>query len=235
MVLGSFSFYYGSGKSEATQQENVFFDNLDINYCTNPEEEWPDDDQDYELTFFPRPITNTSRSQTQWQREPSQYELDELCTNRQRQALQTWYKRFYELIEYCEVKGDCNVPQKYKNNPVLGIWVNKQRMEKKYMDEGKRSSMTRKKVQKLENIGFQWGQRKGQHRWSIRYIELRAYHEQFGDCEVPTKYIKNLALGRWVSTQRSEYKKFPSGHSKQMTQKRIDLLNALGFKWVASK
>ena len=48
------------------------------------------------------------------------------------------------------------VPQKYHHNRELGVWVNKQRMEKKAYDEGKKSSMTQRKIEKLEQVGFEW-------------------------------------------------------------------------------
>ena len=38
-----------------------------------------------------------------------------------------WYDRLSELMEYKQIFGDCNVPQKYPENARLGIWVNKQR------------------------------------------------------------------------------------------------------------
>lgn len=48
------------------------------------------------------------------------------------------------------------VPQKYDENKELGVWVNKQRMEMKALREGKRSSLTPKKIEKLEEAGFIW-------------------------------------------------------------------------------
>lgn len=101
------------------------------------------------------------------------------------------------------------------------------------MDEDKRTSMTAKKVQALESIGFTWAKRKGDASWMCKYNELQAFVEQFGTCDVPTKYAPNPALGRWVSTQRSEYKIFmqSGGRSRHLTQGKIDMLNSLGFKW----
>lgn len=102
------------------------------------------------------------------------------------------------------------------------------------MDEDdKRTSMTKKKVEVLQSIGFNWAKRKGNVSWMMKYEELRRFKEANGSCDVATKYTKNPALGRWVSTQRSEYKKFnkSGGRSKHMTQARADLLNDLGFKW----
>ena len=101
------------------------------------------------------------------------------------------------------------------------------------MDEGKRSSMTERKVLALESIGFTWAKRKGDASWRFKYHELKDFAEKHGTCDVPTKYAPNPALGRWVSTQRSEYKVFmqSGGRSRHLTQEKIDMLNSLGFKW----
>ena len=48
---------------------------------------------------------------------------------------------------------------------------------------------------------------------------------------VPTKYSTNPALGRWVSTQRSQYKLFVDGEKSTMTQERVERLNSIGFVW----
>jgi hypothetical protein len=104
-------------------------------------------------------------------------------------------------------------------------------MEKKFLDEGKKSSMTQRRIQLLEAIDFQWGKAKGDAAWMQKYNELREYLQEKGDCNVPTKYAPNPALGRWVSTQRSEYKKFLDNNSKLMTMERINKLNKIGFCW----
>ena len=105
-------------------------------------------------------------------------------------------------------------------------------MEKKFLDEGHdKTSMTAHRQALLESVGFQWAKRKGEHSWHQKYHELQEYKAHVGNCDVPTKYGPNPALGRWVSTQRSEYKKFRAGRAKHMTQGKIDLLNRLGFKW----
>jgi hypothetical protein len=55
---------------------------------------------------------------------------------------------------------------------------------------------------------------------------------------VPTKNKTNRALGRWVSTQRSNYKKFQAGSGilrpktdRDETVRRIRRLNGIGFQW----
>jgi hypothetical protein len=109
--------------------------------------------------------------------------------------------------------------------------VNKQRMVKKDLDDSKRSSMTHHKMQALEDVGFEWAKRKGIVSWETKYQELVEYHHEHGDCDVPTKYRNNPALGRWISTLRSEYKKMTQGEPSTMTLDRKERLEALGFKW----
>ena len=55
---------------------------------------------------------------------------------------------------------------------------------------------------------------------------------------VPTKNKSNKALGRWVSTQRSNYKKFKKSGSiaqsrmdREEMEKRIRKLNGISFTW----
>ena len=218
--------------------------------------------------------TRSGESTSQLRCSPTAQELYEAKTPRAREALDTWYSRLQELIKYKIQHGDCNVPQKYPPNPQLGVWVNKQRMEKKFLDENQKSSITPYKLQALEQIGFVWAKRKGQPSWDARFAELKAYLEKHGDCNVPTKYNANPALGRWVSTQRSQYKQFqllsetekqgfgnsskrkkrskikgkkrksssdsedsvpsrrkPGSGNIQITQERIDKLEAIGFRW----
>jgi hypothetical protein len=124
-----------------------------------------------------------------------------------------------------------NVPQKYEQNPKLGVWVNKQRMEHKSRDDGNRTSLTEQKLQALDAIGFVWAKRKGQPSWDARFHELIEYFAREGHSNVPTKFTDNPALGRWVSTQRSQYKMFKNNEESQMTQDRIERLESLSFKW----
>jgi hypothetical protein len=49
---------------------------------------------------------------------------------------------------------------------------------------------------------------------------------------VPTKYETNPSLGRFVSTQRSEYKKFRAPNARTLiTEERVRRLNDIGFVW----
>ncbi|KAG7352759.1 helicase domain protein [Nitzschia inconspicua] len=169
---------------------------------------------------------------------PTAEELENARTPRKREALITWYRRLSELVQFKLVNGHTNVPQQYDTNHSLGIWVNKQRMEKKAMDAGEKSSMTPEKVRLLEKAGFIWAKRKGQAAWEERFRELQHFQAQNGHCDVPTKNKKNRALGRWVSTQRSNYKKYKKGvgtlrpkTDEEEMERRIRCLEGIGFKW----
>ena len=48
---------------------------------------------------------------------------------------------------------------------------------------------------------------------------------------VPTKYADNPALGRWVSTQRSQFKAMNNGEKTTMTEAKYEKLTRLGFVW----
>jgi len=62
-------------------------------------------------------------------------------------------------------------------------------------------------------------------RWNTHYAKLIQYKEEHGDCKVPN--AKTTQLGKWVTHQRSNRKT----KTKSMTEKRIQLLDDLGFLW----
>ena len=68
-----------------------------------------------------------------------------------------WNQRYEELVKYCSIHNNCNVPH---NVPYLGEWVNNQRRFKKMYDAaGKKSSLTIKRIEKLNTLGFDWNLR----------------------------------------------------------------------------
>ena len=51
--------------------------------------------------------------------------------------------------------GHCNVPATYRHSP-LGTWVGKQREEYKKLKDKKSSQLDKYRIDKLNEIGFQW-------------------------------------------------------------------------------
>ena len=154
---------------------------------------------------------------------PSDEELDECENGRARETLRKWYWRVRQLVEYKEQFGNMNVPQQYAKNRSLGIFVNKTRSN--------RAKIKGRKLAVLEGLGFDWGMKKGDDAWRLRFGELNEYTLTHGNCNIPTKYKANPALGRWVSTQRSHYKKKQEGKRSPLTEEQIDLLEGVGFVW----
>lgn len=163
--------------------------------------------------------------------EPSQNEKEECSTDRERNAMYTFYERLAELYSYQLENGNSNVPQKYPTNPQLGIWVNKIRMEKKRFDRGERSSLSRGRIEKLNQLNFCWGNNKGDEKWEEHFQSLVQYKEFNGHCNVRTKSCTHPSLGRFVSTQRYEYRKFIAGKRSLLDQNKVDRLEGIGFTW----
>jgi hypothetical protein len=69
-----------------------------------------------------------------------------------------WHCRYRlsELAEYRKVHGHCNVSQKYSENTKLGRWVETQRYQYSWHQEGKTSRITLPRIQALERLGFDW-------------------------------------------------------------------------------
>ena len=112
-----------------------------------------------------------------------------------------WKERFDELIDFQAVYGHCFVPERYHENPQLGIWVSNQRAAyKKFIAgsiggnsnvEGNASvdstinsswrpnggkSLTKEKIAALESIGFCWTQTT--YNWFTMYERLKQYVDQ---------------------------------------------------------
>ena len=69
---------------------------------------------------------------------------------------QLWEERIQQLQEYKDLHGDCLVPLRYVANPSLANWVSTQRKNYKLRNEGKRSFLTKERVEQLESMGFVW-------------------------------------------------------------------------------
>ena len=106
-------------------------------------------------------------------------------------------------------------------------------MEKKRYDDEERSALNEEKIKALEAIDFTWAKQKGEALWDAKFRDLLKYKAETGHCNVPTKYTVDTSLGRWVSTQRKQYKEMTEGKRSLLTEERARKLTAIGFKWNA--
>jgi predicted helicase len=121
--------------------------------------------------------------------------------------------------------GNPNVPFKYitPDGFKLRAWQSTQR---ELFKDGK---LNQKKIQKLENIGFQWYlyRYSGMDKFEEGYQETLRYKEQFGDANAPANYKtpEGYWLGKWQVDRRRSFRK------KKLSAERIRRLEEIGFRW----
>ncbi len=134
---------------------------------------------------------------------------------------EAWEKMFFILCNYKELKGDCDVPQNYVENPLLGRWVTTQRVcyNKK--------KLAQDRIDKLNNIGFTWklrsGANKQQASWEEMFLQLCKYKNTHGDCDVSSSQDSTLAA--WLTKQRAKKNK------NELVTEHRNKLEKIGFAW----
>jgi len=69
--------------------------------------------------------------------------------------------------------------------------------------------------------------------WNYSYQKLLKFHKKSGHCLVPCEYEGDLSLARWVKRQRYQYYLLVHGKKASMNQKRVKMLDDIGFIWQA--
>ncbi len=143
-----------------------------------------------------------------------------------------WEERFQQLLLYKDEHGDTLVPRNYPNNPQLGIWIKDQRKYDKLKQRGQDFRLTDERISRLNEIDFVWDAPEAA--WEEKFQQLKQYKDKHGNTLVPRQYAKFNKLGRWVSSQRKEYKRKQSGQESWLTDERTSRLNGIGFVWDAN-
>jgi hypothetical protein len=138
----------------------------------------------------------------------------------------TWDEFYEALSAYKEQHGDCEVPQRYKLDGVLGAWVGNQRREREKLSSDQRK--------RLDHLGFDWRTRQEREEfdWNEKLIRLKEYRQIYGDCKVPQSSVdEELSpwveeLGSWVCAQRAKCK------MGKLSSDRTSKLESLQFEWV---
>lgn len=151
-----------------------------------------------------------------------------------------WMKGYKRLKEYKMVHGNCKVPQRFKEDPALGRWCQKQREYYKNYHQGKYTTMTPERMALLNAIDFYWTVEGGKKRkvikdFRIHFLELEDYKNQNGNCRVPHLYDPNRGLGVFVHRVKIYHREIKEGkrnpNNKFLTKVRIQALNTLGLEW----
>eukprot|EP00978_Attheya_sp_CCMP212_P027180 scaffold90839_cov45-Attheya_sp.AAC.1 len=130
-----------------------------------------------------------------------------------------WDVRFQELVDFKKIKGHTNVPQ--RSGPLLN-WVKTQRSQYRLLKEGKDSSLTIDRCEKLESIGFQF---KLHPHWDQQFQELVDFKKTNGHTNVPQK---SGPLQKWVYHQRTQYSLLKEGKHSTLTIERSAKLESVG-------
>jgi len=132
-----------------------------------------------------------------------------------------WEMRFEELKEYKEKFGDCKVPGIYPEKKQLGVWVNNQRVNYR------KKKLNKDQIKRLEDIDFIWNI--NELKWEEMYTALQEYKERYGDSNVHGKWPKNQQLGKWVNSQRVNYRR------GNLSDDQVKRLVSLGFVWGSNR
>ena len=144
-------------------------------------------------------------------------------------------ERCNQLLQYKEQFGDCNVPQRYAENKSLGVWCRHMRAAYRSIQKGvaPACSLPQDRMDKLEELGFEWNVINFDEVFEKRCFELEAFKEEFGHCTVPYRYTANPSLGIWCGNMRSTYFRNQKGAKTtiSLSQNRIEQLEKIGFQW----
>ncbi len=137
-----------------------------------------------------------------------------------------WYNMYEKLKEYYNEFGNINVPINYKTSDgfLLGHWLSNIRNSIKNPSM-KGMRLNTNKIELLNKLGMDWSPIESQ--WKRKYKLAKEYYNENGNLLIPDKYVTSdgTKLGRWISTQRSYYKK------GRLPEDKKDLLEKINMVW----
>jgi hypothetical protein len=133
-------------------------------------------------------------------------------------------------------------------------WAQRQRDEYRKFNEGFKSSLDKQRIRKLDELGFDWGEKehsdyrtvgnrmkpKNEAVFDERIARLREIKDKYGDCND----IKNLkaaghpeqsSLYQWMKAQRKAYKSLQKGRWSSLSAERIAKLQSVDFNFEPRK
>ena len=133
-------------------------------------------------------------------------------------------------------------------------WCHRQRENYRKMQVGKKTSMDKKRVKQLEELGFDWmanhygksgaskltpGKPKNEDVYNEQVEKLRRVKELYGDCNdlknVEKVFPGDKKLNHWIKNQRKQYRNWQRGEWTSLTTDRRLLLESLDFNFEPRK
>ena len=147
--------------------------------------------------------------------------LDELGFSWDGRHKNTWDKAYLAVCEYKKKYGDLKIPVAYVTDDgiKLGVWIRHQ------IDIGEKLSAEKKKKLLVLGVSFE-----KTDSWEVRYALAKAYYEEHGNLDIPSKYkVNGIWLSKWVNEQRQVY--IGNRSNKRLTDDQISRLSAIGMVW----
>lgn len=148
-----------------------------------------------------------------------------------------WMARYRQVYIFQEHFGHTRVPKRYKDNPALGNWVNKQRQQYRHYLVGSRPcSLNANRIEMLNRINFCWDAASpsidkivpsyydtlpevNKERWWSHLEELRALSASSTPSEWLFHLPRQTKLGAWLDRQRKVYKACNHSESNPINSK----------------
>ena len=152
---------------------------------------------------------------------------------------ENWHENFVQLCTFKAQFGHCIVPPKYEPNRSLGAWCGSQRSFHRQYTKAKSSgqslgniAINEDRIGKLEEIGFDWTNRKDEAIWKKFLEDIRAFKLTYGiDCPVPFDFKENPGLGSFAQAQCAQRVLYDQGKPSSLDASKIAELDSLGFCW----
>lgn len=132
-----------------------------------------------------------------------------------------WSKHVHGLCLAPKVQHQ--LPRPAETRPQTSIVINKGRKVKNYSAEGESKTDAGGGSTPIMN--------RRDKKWDERYQELKAYHQVFGNCNVPVGYKQAPKLGSWALQQKVKCRQFEKGEQCSMTDHRFGMLKELDFDY----
>jgi len=162
-------------------------------------------------------------------------DTNEMETELELQMDAKFEKHCCDLEAFKDIHGHCNVPNRYKDNPGLGLWCSDMRKVYKKIQQGLPvdRNLSPGRIELLEDIGFKWVLNAHDAVFEKRCCDLETFKSIHGHCDVPQKCPDNPLLGRWCHNVRDSYEKVKKGQKPKIniSPERITRLEEIGFRW----
>jgi glycerol-3-phosphate cytidylyltransferase-like family protein len=163
--------------------------------------------------------------------------VDDILTGYEKRCnnSRNWNNMCKLLLEFKQKHGHCKVPQRSNENGKLGRWVKEQRANYRQYKKTNGLKGDPERMKWLESIGLadditttEDAKRFNNNNWNNMCKLLLEFKQKHGHCKVPQKSNENGKLGRWVMTNRRNYREYKQRNG-QKDPERMKRLESIGL------